>query len=84
MQVLAMACRQHLGNRQPAKALAALQDGLERSRILSVFNLPLANGSSTPGTSPPTAAASVQQLRLAILAGAITCNDEPTVHQVSG
>ena len=86
-EVLSMACRLPLADRQPHKAWEAFKQGQDRSRILDVLNLPLANGSGPAGSSQASAAsqaaASLQQLRLAILAGAIASNDKYTIHQVS-
>ena len=81
-----MACRMHLADGQPHKAWAAFKQGQDQSRILGVLNLPLANGSSSPGAAQPSAAsqaaAGLQQLRLAILAGAVASNDRGTMGQV--
>ncbi len=81
-----MVCRHHLAQRQPAKALAALQDGQEKDRILNVLNIPLANGTGPHAASKPSAesaaTAARQDLRLAILAGAAGSDDQATLHKV--
>lgn len=85
--MFSMTCRLPLADRKPHKAWEAFKQGQDRSRILGVLNLPLANGSGPPGdlqaSAASQAAASLQQLRLAILAGAIASNDKDTIHQVS-
>ncbi|KAK9840278.1 hypothetical protein WJX74_006665 [Apatococcus lobatus] len=45
-EVLAMACRMPLADRQPQKAWASFRQGQDRSCILDVLSLSLANGTS--------------------------------------